>query len=180
MNRRSFLHAAAAGCIAQVIPPSVMGQQADFWSQPRSIWLYRPATRETVKATYFADGRIIESEYNRLCVLLRDVRANQAVQMSPVLLDILAGVQGWLSAHGIVTPLHTNSGYRNPQTNGAIEGSARNSLHMQGMAWDGRVPNVSTESLAKFAQYIRGGGVGFYESREFVHIDAGKLRSWRG
>lgn len=180
MNRRSLLHAGFAGVVAQALPPSALGQQSDFWSRPRSLWLYRPATRETVKATYFADGQIIESEYNRLCVLLRDVRANEAVQMSPVLLDVLAGIQGWLAAYGISSPLHTNSGYRNQHTNGMIEGAARNSLHMQGLAWDGRVPNVSTESLARFAQYLRGGGVGFYESQGFVHIDSGRLRSWRG
>lgn len=157
-----------------------MGQPLDFWSLPRKLHLYRPETKESVVATYFADGRLIEPEYKRLCVLLRDVRAHQAVHMSVVLLDILAGIQGWLLANGHTTAMHTNSGYRSAATNSATEGSARNSRHMSGMAWDGRVPGVSTESLARFAVYLQGGGVGFYQEKNFVHIDSGRLRVWSG
>lgn len=180
MNRRTFLAASAAGAIAQILPPSALGQTQDFWSQPRSLWLYRKETNEQVKATYFADGKVVEDDYKKLCVLLRDVRANQAVEMSVVLLDILAGIQGWLMANGIQTPLHTNSGYRTAHTNANIEGSARNSKHISGQAWDGRVPMISTESLAKFAVYLQGGGVGFYQDRGFVHVDSGNRRFWRG
>ncbi len=157
-----------------------MGQTQDFWSQPRTLHLLRPDTGEQVKATYFADGQLIWSEYERLCVLLRDVHARKAVQMSVVLLDILTGMQGWLTAHGITGPMHTNSGYRAPETNVLIEGAAFNSRHLYGMAWDGRVPQVTSESLARFAVYLQGGGVGFYQQKNFVHVDCGKLRTWRG
>ncbi|WP_232290841.1 YcbK family protein [Polaromonas naphthalenivorans] len=157
-----------------------MGQTQDFWSMPRTLHLYRPATRETVHATYFANGEVILCEYEKLCILLRDVQAGQAVQMSLVTLDILAGIQGWLRANGINSPLHTNSGYRSPLTNNHTEGAAKNSRHMYGMAWDGRVPQVSTESLARFAVYLKGGGVGFYQEKNFLHIDSGSLRTWRG
>lgn len=180
MNRRNFLVSGAAGAIAQILPPSALGQNQDFWSQPRSLWLYRKETNENVLATYFANGKVIEPEYKKLCMLLRDVRASQAVEMSMVLLDILTGIQGWLLANGIQTPLYTNSGYRSPHTNANIEGAARNSKHMSGGAWDGRVPQISTESLARFAIYLQGGGVGFYQARGFIHIDDGNKRFWRG
>jgi uncharacterized protein YcbK (DUF882 family) len=180
MDRRNFLKIATAGTIAQMLPPSVFGQEPDFWSQPRSLWLYRPETKEQVKATYFADGKIVWSEYAKICSILRDVQAHQAVQMSPVLLDILAGMQGWLTAHGIQSPMYTNSGYRSPRTNAHTEGADRNSLHMLGKAWDGYVPQISNESLGKFAMYLHGGGVGFYQHKNIIHVDDGKVRSWRG
>lgn len=180
MLRRQFLKVTAAGAIAQIVTPAAMGQSADFWSQPRSVWLYRPQTREQVRETYFADGQIVWSGYARLCMLLRDSQANSAVQMSPVLLDILCGLQGWLTANGIQRPLVTNSGYRTPRTNANTEGAARNSLHKEGRAWDGRVPGVSTESLARFGVYLSGGGVGFYQARDFLHLDDGRMRFWRG
>ena len=180
MNRRSFASALAGGAIAQLLPPDALGQSQDFWSQPRTLSLYRKESNEHVKATYFADGKIIDSEYKRLCVLLRDVRAGQAVHMSIVLLDILAGIQGWLLANGIQSPLHTNSGYRTPQNNANLEGAAKNSKHINGEAWDGLVPQVTTESMARFAVYLQGGGVGVYQDRGFIHVDSGGRRFWRG
>lgn len=180
MQRRQFLTAASAGVIAQILTPTAMAQTADFWSLPRTVWLYRTATREQVRETYFADGKIIWGGYARLCQILRDTHANEAVQMSPVLLDILCGVQGWLASNGIQRPLLTNSGYRTAWTNANTEGAARNSLHMEGRAWDGRVPGVATESLARFGLYLSGGGVGFYQAKNFVHLDDGRMRFWRG
>ena len=180
MQRRQFLTCTAAGAIAQLLTPAAMAQSNDFWSMPRSVWLYRPATREQVREVYFADGKIVWTGYARLCQVLRDTHENMAVQMSPVLLDILCGVQGWLAANGIQRPLITNSGYRTPHTNANTEGSARNSMHLAGRAWDGRVPGVSAESLARFGLYLSGGGVGFYRAKNFVHLDDGRMRFWRG
>lgn len=180
MQRRSFIQSIAAGIVAPVLQPHVLGQTQDFWSLPRTLHLYRRETGETVKATYFADGQVIAKEYEKLCILLRDTQAEQAVQMSLVLLDILTGMQGWLRASGIESPLHTNEGYRTPRTNRRTEGAAKDSKHMYGMAWDGRVPQVSTESLARIAIHLRGGGVGFYQNKNFLHVDSGSLRTWRG
>jgi uncharacterized protein YcbK (DUF882 family) len=179
MLRRDFLRLGCAAAVADILPPTTLAQSADFWSMPRSVWLYRPSTREQVRETYFADGRVQWPGYERLCRLLRDARTGSAVQMSPVLLDILCGVQGWLAANGIHRPLVTHSGYRTEATNAATEGAVRNSLHTAGRAWDGHVPDVSAESLARFGLYLSGGGVGFYQGRGFVHLDDGRLRFWR-
>ena len=181
MNRRNFL-AQAALAPAFFAGASSAWAQSDYWSQPRGIWLQRKTGNgtEEVKSIYFADGQIIPDGYVQACRLLRDVRAGQAVQMSPVLLDILCGIQGFLVAHGHAIPLMTTSGYRSPAANAAIEGAARNSMHMQGRAWDGRMPGVSGDVMAQIALYLQGGGVGLYKGRGFIHIDDGRLRFWRG
>ena len=147
---------------------------------PRSLWLIRPSTREEVRAVYFADGQIVEEGYRQICILLRDVRAGQAVQMSPVLLDILCGIQGSLRAYGIDTPGVTNSGYRTDQTNAMTEGAVQNTKHKDGGAWDGKFFNVPVDHTTRTALYLRGGGVGYYPGKNFTHVDDGRLRSWRG
>jgi uncharacterized protein YcbK (DUF882 family) len=160
--------------------PSAFGMEQDFWSMPRTLWLTRPATGEEVRAVYFADGQIIPEGYRQICILLRDVRANQAVQMSPVLLDILCGLQGMLLSYGVYSPLVTNSGYRSDTTNALTEGAARNSKHREGRAWDGRILNVRAEITTRAALYLAGGGVGFYQDKNFTHVDDGRIRFWRG
>lgn len=181
MDRRRFLCQAAIAPALFSAASTVWGQE-DFWSLPRALWLQRKTERgtEEVRDVYFADGRIVPSGYVNSCRILRDVRAGQAVQMSPVLLDILCGIQGFLLAHGHSIPLVTTSGYRSPATNAATEGAARNSMHLQGRAWDGRMPGVSGDLLARIALYLQGGGVGLYRGKDFLHVDDGRLRFWRG
>lgn len=154
-------------------------QTSDFWSQPRELWLYRPATRETVREVYWADGALVLSGYYRICQLLRDVRMNQAVQFDIVTLDIARGVYGWLQNSGLNRPIIINSGYRHPKTN-ASEGGVRNSLHTMAQAIDIRIEGVSAESVTRFGMYLSGGGVGFYPGKQFTHLDRGRIRYWRG
>ncbi|MFC6522704.1 YcbK family protein [Undibacterium arcticum] len=152
----------------------------DFWNRPRELWLYRKSTGEQVRETYWDDGRIIPEGYIRLCKLLRDVQAGQAVQMDIILLDIMRGVYGWFEAYGVTKPLIINSGYRNVHTNAVTEGAARNSMHTYGKATDLWMAGISTEYMARLGVYLSGGGVGYYAQKGFVHLDSGRLRVWRG
>jgi uncharacterized protein YcbK (DUF882 family) len=155
------------------------GQPRDFWSLPRELWLRRPSTGEEIRAFYWADGQIVPEGYWKICNLLRDVQRNEAVQFDIVTLDIARGIYGWLRANGVDSPLIINSGYRHPLTN-AAEGGVRNSLHTQARAIDLRIEGVSSASVGAFAQYLAGGGVGFYPGRRFTHVDRGTVRSWVG
>jgi uncharacterized protein YcbK (DUF882 family) len=58
------------------------------------------------------------------------------------------------------------------------EGSAINSLHMHSQASDIVVNKVSPTDIAKYAQSLGVGGVGFYS--KFVHLDTGPIRTWEG
>lgn len=176
-GRRRFLQGLAGVAAASVLP--AFGQSADFWSLPRELWLYRPATREQVRAVYWADGQLVVDGYVQICKLLRDVRAGAAVQFDLVTLDIARGVYGWLRANGIDKPLIINSGFRTVHTN-AHEGGVRNSFHTKAQALDLRIEGVSSESIGRFGQYLAGGGVGFYPSKGFTHLDRGRVRTWVG
>jgi uncharacterized protein YcbK (DUF882 family) len=176
-SRRRILGALAAAAAARLAP--AFGQPLDFWSLPRELWLYRPSSNESVRAVYWADGQLVPDGYNRICQLLRDVQRNEVVQFDFVTLDIARGIYGWLRANGVDRPLIINSGYRHPSTN-ASEGGVRNSLHTMARAIDLRIEGVGSEKVGAFAQYLAGGGVGFYPGRNFTHIDRGNVKSWVG
>ena len=57
---------------------------------------------------------------------------------------------------------------------------AKHSLHMEGMAMDIRMPGVDLAHLHEAALSMGRGGVGYYPTSNFVHVDVGRVRSWRG
>lgn len=180
MDRRDFLTRTVKGCaaIGMLSLPGI-GLAQSFWDHPRTLWMRRPATGEESKVVYWANGQYLVNGYKEACHLLRDVRANLTVEMDPVLLDILRGIQGWFEIHGQQKPIILNSGYRSPKTNSATEGAAKSSQHVAGKAADIRIPDVPSDYLGKLALYLQGGGVGFYPSKGFIHVDSGRLRTWR-
>ncbi|MFD2980199.1 hypothetical protein, partial [Klebsiella pneumoniae] len=114
---RSFLHF-ALGLAASSAP--LLSSASTFWDQPRRLWLKReikPGQWEEVDKVYYQNGRLDWSGYDPVCRLMRDTHTGKAVQMSPVLLDIVAGVQGWFKIHGITKPIIVLSGYREESTN---------------------------------------------------------------
>lgn len=176
-----------------------------FWERPRWVWLKRPATGEQIKVVYWQDGSLIPESYERICWFLRDVRFQKMMQsqdvrirraldggiinqshlspwvmMDPVLIDILYAYSAWLSYYGVSAALLVNSGFRHLITNSITEGAARNSQHVKGGAADIVVPGVRPAELARFGLWLSGGGVGLYESRGFIHIDRGRVRTWKG
>lgn len=178
MLRREFLKKTAASLATIAVPGTGMCQS--FWDYPRTLWLKRPASGEERRIVYWANGNYLVDGYREACHILRDVRSDVTVAMDPVLLDILRGIQGWFEVAGIQRPIVLNSGYRTPKTNSLTEGAARASQHVSGKAADIWVPDVPADYLARLAAYLRGGGVGFYPSKGFIHVDSGQLRSWRG
>jgi uncharacterized protein YcbK (DUF882 family) len=51
---------------------------------------------------------------------------------------------------------------------------------MQGMAIDIRLGGVPLDRLHNAALSLAGGGVGYYPSSDFVHVDVGRVRRWGG
>ncbi len=100
--------------------------------------------------------------------------------MDPRLLDLLAAVHGKVQKG----PFQVISGYRSPQTNAMLHERsgevATKSLHMQGMAIDVRIEGVALDHLHNAALDLGRGGVGFYPTSNFVHMDVGRVRQWSG
>lgn len=151
-----------------------------FQKRPRHLYLKRAATGEAEWLTFWKQGGYDVDGYVKACWLLRDVRAGEVIYIDPVLLEILNWMQIYFSQGGEIKPLIITSGYRTPKTNGGLEGAAKNSMHLYGKAVDFRVEGIKSTVVGEVAKSLRLGGVGFYPSSGFTHLDTGRVRSWRG
>lgn len=171
-------------------PPDLFDAQTldmDFWLKPRTIDLIRPASNERVKLLYWQDGDIIDSAYQQLCHLLRDVHGKASMPMDPKLLETLWATQAFIARFGMTKPLEILSGYRTPESNQRLreEGipAARKSLHLEGKAADIRIAHLHEAVLGELIRSFRQGGVGFYFRASakggWIHTDTGLQRMWK-
>lgn len=136
-------------------------------------------TGERLNAVYWENGHYVPEVLRRINWVLRDFRTNEVHEIEPPLIDLMARLHQRL---GTREPFQIISGYRSPATNAMLaattEGVAGNSLHIQGMAVDIRVPGRALVKVHRAAVMMRAGGVGYYPRSGFVHVDAGRVRYW--
>jgi uncharacterized protein YcbK (DUF882 family) len=172
-------------------PPDLFDAQAldlDFWLKPRTLSVVRPASREKARVLYWKDGEVIDSAYQELCHLLRDVNGKATAPIDPKLLETLWGTQAFIARYGLEQPLEILSGYRTAASNTRLIESgvpaARQSLHISGKAADIRIASLNEEVLGGLVRSFRQGGVGFYYRSGprggWIHTDTGLNRTWKG
>jgi uncharacterized protein YcbK (DUF882 family) len=148
---------------------------------PRRIALLNLHTGERLSIEYFREGAYLPDALSSIEVLLRDFRTGQRHVIDPRLMDYLLEAAHTLRVDPAFSVI---SGYRSPQTNAYLhEKSAevsQHSLHMQGRAIDVRMTGVDCASLAAHALELKRGGVGYYRASDFVHLDTGAFRTWKG
>lgn len=89
------------------------------------------------------------------------------LMLQPFALDAL---QGFRNSLGL--PIVVTSGYRSERENNACAGKTF-SRHVQGIAFDIRVPGMGVHELFEKAKdWKLFGGVGLYIKKNFVHVDA--------
>lgn len=160
-------------------PSIIPDPGSNFWSQPRVLRLRHARTGERYEASYWRNGQLDPNGYAQACHFLRDDRAKQSIAMDPRLLDLLCAMQAWVSYYGFSKPFVITSAYRTARTNNRLEGAARNSMHLRGKAVDIVFPDLPVNYMGQLAQHYSAGGVGFYPSSGFVHVDTGNVRAWR-
>ncbi len=172
-------------------PPDIFDAQVldlEFWLKPRTLTVTRPASGERATVLYWKDGEIIDSAYQQLCHLMRDVNGKETAPIDPKLFETLWGAQAFVARYGIEHPLEILSGYRTARSNQKLREqgipAARQSLHVHGKAADIRIPNLNAEVLGGLVRSFRQGGVGFYYREGprggWIHADTGLQRSWKG
>lgn len=179
----SELTSANLSPVQSAFTPKVPGVvEKDFWEQPRILRLQRNGTGKVHELVYWEKGKLVPSAYWQVCALLRDVRANTMTSIDPALLDVLRGVAGYYEAWGWPSHMVITSGFRTQATNRALsrEGSAKDSFHVKGRAVDMYIPGVPPRDVSLLGMHMKQGGVGFYPTKGFTHLDTGSLRTWRG
>ena len=176
LSRRAFL-TTIAGAAVTLAAPNVIASAVT--ARDRELTFYNTHTGEKLSATFWSDGNYLDDGIDEINWILRDHRAGIANPIDPKLLDLLHQLQAKVEHQG---EFHIISGYRSPATNNMLNkrssGVAKRSYHMQGKAIDVRLPGFDSRQLRKAAIALKGGGVGFYSSSDFVHLDVGRVRYW--
>ena len=177
-TRRGFLHGLGVPILGGLAASSA-GRAVCAATPERALSFHHLHTGETVRAVYFADGRYLEDGLAPLNKLLRDWRTDEVIDYDPKVLDIVYTLQRQLAAKGTIEVF---CGYRCPETNALLrrrsKAVAKNSLHKHGMANDLNFPGRSLAALHRAALALKAGGVGYYPSPGFVHLDSGPVRHW--
>src|SRR6185295_19413237 len=154
-------------------------QNATANGDTRSLTLRHTHTNEKVTITYKVNGRYDDEAVKKLNHVLRDWREDQATSMDPHLFDLIWDVYREVEA---TEPIAIVCGYRSPGTNAMLRrrssGVAKFSQHMLGKAMDFYIPGVPLDKLREAGLRASRGGVGFYPSSNFVHLDTGSVRHW--
>ncbi len=181
LTRRALLGAFAATAVAAAPTYSNAAGFLRGGGDIRRIRMYSGRTGERIDMIYWVDGKYIKDAVKEVNHFMRDWRTDQVKSMDLRTVDIMAASHNLMDAD---EPYMLLSGYRSPQTNAMLRSKsrrvARNSLHMQGQAADLRLASRSVSQMAKAAMSCRAGGVGQYYRSNFVHMDCGVVRSWRG
>jgi len=175
----SYLALGLFGATSCLLMATARIQDAAAFGETRTLSFYHTHTRESLTVTFRRNGQFDSGALQQLNWFLRDWRVEKPAQMDPRLFDILWEVY---RESGSSQPIHIISAYRSPETNGALRrrssGVAENSQHILGKAMDIRLPDVDTGRLRAIAMKKQYGGVGYYASSAFVHVDTGNVRAW--
>jgi uncharacterized protein YcbK (DUF882 family) len=139
-------------------------------------------TRERLDIVYRRGDQYIPEALGKLDHFLRDHRTGDEHHFDPRLFDLLHDLTASLGDSG--GEIDVICGYRTPWSNEFLRtrnphtGVAQHSLHMQAEAIDIRLPGIPTSELRDAALRLHRGGVGYYRSSDFVHVDVGRVRHW--
>jgi uncharacterized protein YcbK (DUF882 family) len=179
-TRREFLGLGLTAAAASLVPSEIYAAAKEI--QPEKIiCLHNVYTKETLETVYWKDGKYLPEALSDINHIFRDIRTGQEKTISKKLINLIYDLQQEIKADG---HFHVISGYRTPRSNALLsrttKGVAKNSFHIYGKAVDIRLPDYNLSTLRRKAMKLRGGGVGYYPRSNFIHVDVGSVRYWRG
>ncbi len=170
--------AGVAALLSSIVVPSST-ETAAANGDTRTLNLYHSHTGESIQATFRVNGSYDPAVLEKLNWFLRDWRNNDRTRMDPRLFDVVW--EAYRTA-GATQPIVIVSAYRSPQTNAMLRrrshGVAEHSQHILGRAMDTTMPGMPMERIREIGMRLQRGGVGWYPSSNFVHLDVGGVRAW--
>jgi uncharacterized protein YcbK (DUF882 family) len=164
--------------LLSVFPGAAVGLGADLPTY--RLRLYHLHTGEHIDVIYRVGDQYLPDRVAELDHFLRDHRTGDIKDYDVKEFDLL---------HDLLVKLgHPDGeidivcGYRTPWSNNYLRehghGVAEHSQHMEAKAIDIRIPGVSSAEVRDAALSMGRGGVGYYASSNFVHVDVGRVRRW--
>jgi uncharacterized protein YcbK (DUF882 family) len=165
-----------------ILVPALHGVDSSEAVPEYRLRFYHTHTGERLDIIYRRGDSYLPEALAKLDDFLRDHRTGTVHHFDPHLFDLLHDLAA--SVHDFGGEIDVVCGYRTPWSNdflrhrSAHTGVAQHSLHMQAEAIDIRLPGVPTTRVRDAALKLGRGGVGYYRSSDFVHVDVGHVRRW--
>lgn len=179
-SRRKWLSLGGIVLGASIVPNTVLAMVST--PKPRILAFRNINTGERLSAAFSPNGGFTTSMLKKLDHFMRDKRTDQVHRMDPNLFMKLYRIQGNLGLQ--TAEIQIICGYRSPSTNAMrhrqSRGVASNSFHVKGQAVDFRIDGTPLARIKQTAEGLNNGGVGFYPHSNFIHVDTGPVRTWRG
>jgi uncharacterized protein YcbK (DUF882 family) len=178
-SRRNFLKTAGVATAGLAI--SDLEILADNRYEKRVLNLHNIHFNKTYHANFANGNRYDISGLFAIDQALMDHRAWQIARIDLKLVNLLYQINRYV---GLDHKINIISGYRSPKTNHNLrrynKGVAKKSHHMKAEAADIQISGVRLSRLRGIAKGLAQGGVGYYPRSNFLHIDVGPVRNWRG
>jgi len=179
VSRRKFLKKSAFLTSAAIVTQSELFGGTDV---EKVLKLHSTHQNKDFTAQFYEKYSYKISGAFEISKAFMDTRAKEMIRIDVELINLLYEINMHI---GMEKRFNIISGYRSEHTNNWLRhrmggnNVAKNSFHMKGQAVDINVPGVSLSKLRNIALGLKRGGVGYYPSKGFIHIDVGPVRSWR-
>ena len=179
MTTFSRRHAMGLGICAIALWPHMAKASRLSDNGSRELSFNNLHTSERTRCLYYDKGRYVPEALDNLNHFLRDWRTGDVHTIDPGLFDQIHALQSMTETKGTFNII---CGFRSPKTNAALHkrstGVATHSQHLVGKAIDLNLEGHDLAHLHKAALNLRAGGVGYYPSSDFIHLDTGSVRHW--
>ncbi len=172
LSRRAVVRVGGVVGCAWGLGAWAVGARATEKFDAKRLVLRNAQTREELDVEFRRDRALVPAAIAQIDALLCDPATRERHPTDPGLLDELHALASTLGAAPVFDVI---CAYRAPSRE-----QLRPSLHALGRAIDVRLAGVDCADLAAAALAIARGGVGYYRAPNFVHLDTGAHRSWRG
>lgn len=154
---------------------------AAYATQPYRLRLHNLHTLEDIDIVYRIGDNYQPDAVALLNFFLRDHNTNDVKAYDPREFDLLHDILIRLRRPDAL--IDVVCGYRTQETNEILRASSRggvaeHSQHILGHAIDIRIPGSTTVKIRNAALSLNEGGVGYYPTTHFVHVDVGAIRTW--
>jgi uncharacterized protein YcbK (DUF882 family) len=153
---------------------------AAYASQPFRLRLHNLHTLEDIDIVYRIGDNYTPEAVAGLNYFLRDHNTQDVKAYDPREFDLLHNILIRLNRPDAT--IDVLCGYRTQMTNERLRASSRgvaeHSQHILGHAIDIQIPGSSTARIRDAALSLNEGGVGYYPTTRFVHVDVGAIRTW--